>query len=199
MYGSVSESVHYSPKRDDFRLSSGEEYATARGLGLLNFAILNRCHAILGRPSTPILDRLYDSLQRSDASKLAHSATVRDIKVGDFVLAYGDLAEVLEITKSAYAYRSYRVKYLAEKPKPEIQEDWFPARYVQLFHTRARFFADLQREVDKGKVPQDVAERMGHLTEHEIQSILRASLVDVWKLGLRDWVKGRDKTPRKGT
>jgi len=36
--------------------------------------------------------------------------------VGDFVLAYGDLAEVTDIVESKYGYRSYKVLYLAVVP-----------------------------------------------------------------------------------
>ncbi len=193
MYGHASEVIHYAANRKDFRLRPGEEASAIGGLELLNFSILDRCHQLLGRPNVVVAKQLSAALERSAATRLLHLGTVRDIEVGDFVLAYGDLAEVLEIKESRYAYRSYRVRYLAEKPKPTIQEDWFPARYVQRFYTRAQFLSGLDRMVKEGKLPPDIATKLGCLSPAELQPILRESMVSTWKLGLRDWVRTRER------
>jgi hypothetical protein len=192
-YGQASESIHYSTNPRDYRLRQGQAQAKALNLGLINFAILDRCHRLLGRPDVPIITRLSDSLERTEPSELVHRATVRDITAGDFVLAYGNLAEVMEIRGSPYGYRSYRVRYLAEKPIPAIQEDWFPAFYVQLFCTRERFLKRMQEMVAQGRMPADAAEMMGRLTDAQLQPLIRASLTDTWKLGLREWVRGEQR------
>lgn len=190
-YGRASESIHYSVNRHDFRLQPGEEQKEVQGLGLLILAILDRCHKLLGRPDVPETNRVASLLDKNQPTALVHSFAVRDIQVGDFVLAYGDLAEVLEIRESPYGYRSYRVCYLAEKPKPEIQEDWFPARYVQRFYTRAQFMQNLHRMVAAGELPGDIGEGMGSLSDEELQPIIRRSLIETWKAGLRDWVRNK--------
>jgi hypothetical protein len=188
MYGHASEAVHYSVNRRDFRLRPGEEISAVGSLGLLNFHVLDRCHRLLGMPEVPVATQLNDVLKRSHAGRLLHLATVRDISVGDFVLAYGDLAEVIEVEESRYAYRSYRVRYIAEKPKPTIQEDWFPARYVQCLYTKEQFLQGMERLVQVGKLPPDIAAKMGSLSPAELQPLLRESIATAWKLGLRDWV-----------
>lgn len=189
MYGQTSETVHYSVSRKDFRLQAGDEHPATVGLGLLNFAILERCHQLLDSPEIAVVDRLRQQLSKSNASRLVHTATVRDIEVGDFVLAYGDLAEIVEIRVSDYAYRSYRVRYLAEKPKPNIQEDWFPARYVRLFYNKQRFKEVMSEMVSAGHLPPDIVDRFAQLEPQEVQTIIGKSLSAVWKSGLREWVR----------
>jgi hypothetical protein len=190
-YGNTSESIHYSVNRQDFRLQAGQELRGVHGLGLLILSILDRCHKLLGRPDIAVANRVASLLDRSQPTALVRSIVVRDIQVGDFVLAYGDLAEIVDVRESPYGYRSYRVRYLAEKPKPNIQEDWFPARYVQRFYTRTKFMENLQRMVAEGELPSDIAERMGSLSDKELQPLIRRSLVKTWEAGLRDWVESK--------
>jgi hypothetical protein len=58
------------------------------------------------------------------------------IEKGDFVVAYGDLAEVVKVNKTQFGYRSFRVKYLEKPPIPSIPVDEMPARYVKLYQKR---------------------------------------------------------------
>ncbi len=139
-YSNMSWGVHYSPNRKEYYLRLGQEFAGVHWIGHLNLLILARCHEILGRPKIVFFDQLNELFTRSNADFLLYNFTVQNIKKGDFVLAYGDLAEVMEIKESSYGYRSYRVRYLAEKPIPDIQEDWFPARYLQLLYTKEHFY-----------------------------------------------------------
>lgn len=112
-------------------------------------------------------------------------------QVGDIVLAYGELAEVLEVRKSNYDYRTYRIKYLAESPKPDIEEDWFPASYIRRIYTKEQLLANLKRLTEEGTLPSDVFERMNNLSEAELQRIMRLSIVETWHNDLKSWLKGR--------
>lgn len=69
------------------------------------------------------------------ASLLA-KLTMPEITKGDFVVAYGDLAEVVKVNKTSFGYRSFRVKYLEKPPIPSIPIDEMPARYVKLYQKR---------------------------------------------------------------
>jgi hypothetical protein len=196
-YGSASESIHYSVNPQDYKLSQGDEMVGIKGLGLLNFCILERCHRILGRPDVPSMTQLSRILELSRPTEHVYSQTVRDINLGDFVLAYGDLGEVMEIAETEYGYRSYRVSYLAEKPIPEIQEDWFPAFWVQRFYTKSQAREEFQKMIDKGLLSNEIAERMNKLSDDELQPYIRDALVHTWKSGLRDWVKNKRKETKK--
>ena len=192
-YGLASESVHYATNPRDVAWRRREPADAAVSLGLVTFAILERCHRILGRPNVPEMKQLTESLGRSDAGIHVRSATARDIKVGDFVVAYGNLAEVLEVSQTTYGYRSYRVQYLAERPMPEIEEDWFPAMHVALLYTQTRMRRHLEKMLSAGELPPDIGHRMRDMSVAELQPFLRASMIDLWKVGLRDWTKSHNR------
>jgi len=190
-YGEKSESIHYHTNQRDLIPDQGQEERGVDVLGLLNFAILVRCFELMGEPDVPIVRKLSDSHKRTVSNEFIDKITKHDISIGDFVLAYGDLAEVQEVRKSPYGYQSYKVRYLAEKPLKEIQEDWFPALYVKLFYTRSQFIERLRLMSSQGKIPPIIADKIEKFSNQEIQEIIRASLVETWKLGLRDWVRGQ--------
>jgi hypothetical protein len=188
-YGAASEAVHYSVSPRDFLLHGGQEKRNISALGLLGMAILNRSHELIGRPAVPLIDQLRRMLEQSDPAEIVHRYTVRDIKVGDFVLAMNDLAEVIEVRESRFGYRSYKVRYLAEKPMPDIDEDWLQARFVRILMTRERALKDLQQLVEKGHLPKEFGEHLNSITDDELQPHLRKSPLDVWEAGLRDHVE----------
>jgi len=190
-YGQASERVHYTPSPQDYRFRQGQEEGKAFGLGHLNLAILDRCHRILGRPDVPLLNRIAASLEQTEPTDFVRRATLRNCRVGDFVLAGGDLAEVLAIQETAYGYRSYQVRYLAERPIPEIPEDWFPARFIRLLYTKEEFHKHMKDTVTRGVLPEDLGRRIGQLNEVELQPLLRASLIKTWHAGLRDWARSQ--------
>ena len=189
-YVQKSESMHFQCGPRSFDLSESNELSNPYLLGLLNFAVLIRCHRLSGCPEIPLIHQLADAIERPNWQVPFKQLTERDIFVGDFVLAYGDLAEVLEIRESPYKYRSYKVRYLAEKPIVEIQEDYFPAYYVQPFYKKTRFLDTLKQMAQQGKIPQGIADNIEGFTKEQVQTIIRTSLVETWKLGLKAWVKG---------
>lgn len=190
-YGRTSESMHYSPDRRDYRLMDDDD-VTGRGhLALLSLEILVRCQELLGNPRVPQISRLAEILAKTDGAKLSQKATTRPIGDGDFVLANGMLAEVREITTSRYGYQSFRVRFLAERHIPEVDEDWVPALHVQRLYTKSEFFSQIRAMADTGKLPKDLEERLRGLSDDKLQEILGASMTNVWHLGMREWIRAR--------
>lgn len=195
-YGRTSGGIHYSPGRINLPLRPGQELSAVAGLGLLILSILDRCHRLLGRPDVPIAKKISAFLEQKDPDALVQAITVGKIELGDFVLAYGNLAEVLEIKQSQFGYRSYKVRYLAEKPKPDIQEDWFPALHIRLLFKRSQFYKAVKQMVDEGKLKSDFTDHLGKLSDDEVQAILRQSMTNMWHLGLKNWARGKPPRPK---
>jgi len=101
---------------------------------------------------------------------------------------YSGASESIHYSVNA-GYKSYKVRYLAEKPKPGIQEDWFPARYVRRLYARAQFTEQLESMMSEGEMPPEV----GSFSTEQVQSILRAALTETWHQGLRDCVRSRQR------
>lgn len=52
---------------------------------------------------------------------------------GDFVIVQGELAEVLEVARSQFSYRIYRVRFLSKSPFPDVPEDWYTGPEMRIF------------------------------------------------------------------
>ena len=61
-----------------------------------------------------------------------------DIHVGDIVVSYANILEVIKINKNAFGYKSYPVKFIGSLPLPGLQKDEFQAKNVKLFDSRKR-------------------------------------------------------------
>lgn len=192
VFGKISRDIHFTPSAPDFHLSPEGVAADISHCGLVAMPILLRCQRIIGIVPDGINQQIRKTYETNEYPKrLLRSTTQERAEVGEFVLAYGDLAEVLEIARSAFGYEAYRVRYLAERPLPEVDEDWFPAKYIRRLYTRNQFLLSLDQLAAADELPGDVVARMKGMNSNLQQEALRESIVHVWKAGLRDYTKKR--------
>jgi len=192
-YVHASESIHFQFNPRNYLPLEGKDQSMTYKLGLLNFAILRRCHHLLGSPELAIIKQISETSPSTEVKRWAQKISKGNINVGDFVLANGDLAEVIEISESSYGYRSYKVRFLDEKPMPEISEDWYAAFYIQLLYTKPMFLEKLGQMAKAGNIPKEISDHIENLNKEELQKLIRESLGGTWKMGLRDWVKKRNE------
>jgi len=88
-------------------------------ISILSQHIMSRANSLMGFEEPQSIEKL--TAGRSNAPDLMKKYK-RRFEVGDLVLAYGDLAEVLEIKESQFGYTSYKVKYLHKPPLPDLPE-----------------------------------------------------------------------------
>jgi hypothetical protein len=188
-YGQASESIHYTPEPITRPFSDTNDLSGRGQIGTLGYAILSRCDNLLGSSSDPRIQQIKRVLQQAEGNPLFSYVSSKKIAVGDFVLARNQLAEVLEVTISKYGYQTFRIRYMAERPHPDIEYDSYPAPYVQLFYTRTQFEEHGRRMVEEGMIPADILEKMMSLPGSELRKIMAASIAETWKRGLGEWVK----------
>lgn len=188
-YSHPSESVHFGVIPNAHSLGEDADVGGATRVGLLAMNILDRVHRLLGRPSAPLVEKIVAGLAHPRAPEYLFMWTQREIEVGDFVLAGRHLAEVLEIQTSDFGNRSYRIRFLAERPIPDILEDWYQARYVYRLYNRGEVLRKLDRFGDK--LPPAVVALMRSARPEELQLLLREIMPTVWKSGLREWALAR--------
>jgi hypothetical protein len=183
-YGRPSEGIHFSGNAKPYRTREGSDKAIVAKIGLLIMSILHRVHELLGKPDVPAIHSMLSSVERSNATNakdLLGKIADRGLECGDFVLAGGLLAEILEVKATNYGNKSYRVKFLAERPNPDLIEDWFPASYVQIFYPKALVATDMQNQVQRGHLShEDLAKLMEN--PELFQNALRKSVTQVWPL-----------------
>ncbi len=180
-YGRTSTAIHYRIDRSDYLLADGAEREMIGGMGLIAMSILLRCYRLMGRPDAPILVKIEEISEMADPKALFKSTTALDAEVGDFVLAYGDIAEVVNVLESKFGYISYRVQYLAKRPKPHIPVDTFPSKHIEILYRRSQLIERMKR-VPGG--PKDFSKWIEGLGWDETQAMLRESVTGIWKAGL---------------
>ena len=133
-----SASIHFSPGGDVDVPASVK--AAAGQLGILGFCVASRAFELLGEPEGAEIQQIHRVVTANEEGpRRLELLNVRaHIEIGDFVVALGFLGEVIEATKSAYDYRSFRVLFLEDRPRPDLVDDWFRARDVSLFFSRAK-------------------------------------------------------------
>lgn len=102
-----------------------------------------------------------------------------DVRVGDFALVHERLAEVHERRANRLGHVRYRVAYVADRPRDEIDEEWRPAADVHTLFARAQvegWFADFL-----AALPPE------HRARHERRG-LASFAAEAWEHGLRDEV-----------
>lgn len=137
---------------------------------------------MLDTPIVGQLIRVHSISDKETAFSLIEDHTKRGFEVGDFVLAYGSLAEILEVRESDYGNRSYRVLYLAERLLPDVSEDWFPARYIQTLFARSDLLAQLDLLWEKHNLPNDVIDSIRNAPPENFQESLRESVRQLWPI-----------------
>ena len=138
----------------------------------------------MGRPEAPTVAKLEDVSEKAIPKSLFETTAELDAEIGDFVLAQGDLAEIIGAMESKFGYKSYRVRYLAERPKTHILEDSFPAKHIKILYRRSQLIERMKKMPKKFGVPANFSEQIGGLSPEDIQAILRESAAETWKAGL---------------
>ncbi len=100
-----------------------------------------------------------------------------DIKVGDIVVAYYDLAEVKVIFEK-FGNRAFKVKYISSPPVPGILEDCFPANYIDLVIKKEKV-DEISKELKK--ILADSGETMD-IAEDKLLEIRNKRLIKTFKL-----------------
>jgi len=158
-------------------------------------AVIKRVQDLLGEVPVGINEQLRDSFEQNAVpTQVLARCTAGRAAVGEFVLAGGDLAEVLEVRQSPFGYEVYRVAYLAERPLPGIDDDWMLAEHVERFYTEETFLEKMRGAVAACLVPPDALERIEALAGADRHDLIRESLVNTWEhAGLREWVRERQR------
>lgn len=190
VYGTSSEAIHYRSNRSDYHRPE-ELMLNVNRLGLLIDLVLDRCYHLMGKPDAPRFKRISESLAHSNSPATLRAATVGAGEVGDFVLVHGSMAQIVESRDSQYGYRIYKVHYIAEKPKPNIPDDWFPAPYIQVFYPKQRFDEKWASYVKSGNMPEDIRSVLENLTEEELQIAMQQSMKDIWNVSFRNRINKR--------
>lgn len=199
-YGTTSEDIHFRPESALRDISSDAIAAEIDRNAVSGLTALIRVQGLLGEVPAGPNEIIRNSFEGNTYPAEVLRRRTRDrADVGDFVLAAGDLGEVLEKRESEFGYEVYHVRFLAETPLPGVDDDWFLAEHVRRFYTLDEFKRRLGGSIERGEAPPDALERFNTLTPAQQQEAVRESLLATWQqAGLREWVRERQAEEAAG-
>ena len=189
-FAETSRNIHFNPIREDIADLLGHFKFGMAQCGSLIISNLLRSQQLSGYVLSRIIGPKYGVHDQNQDSKTNPTKDVA--RIGDFVFAGGlYLAEVLDIKINAFGYESYCVKYLDERPFPEIDEDWLPSFNVQIYQDRKTYIDDLDAKLKKVQ-EQEKLEPIVFSDEEKIEAT-RDAVIEVWKLAMKDYLKNKHK------
>ena len=186
-YSSVSGNLHNSIVDKEVDMNMGDVDAYFGQIAILSAHILLVCKDLLGKkPKKGFLSQINRVIKKNDfPGGLLMKITNPKIKVGDFVIAYGDIAEVIKVNKSKFGYKSFRVKYLGNPPLPGISEDEFAARYIKIYKRKIDIVPKI-REIIMQNTPNF------KVNNKKILDSVRKTLLESWEeMGFKERAYGR--------
>jgi hypothetical protein len=201
-YDNFSDAIHFNALDTSAKRVSLESlHAKVSGIGVLSANSIIQARKLLSdrrrKGWAAFIAKIFR--EGSEAKKILRQRINPGIKVGDFVNAQGDLAEVVRIMRGQYGFRSFRVKFLLAEDtevagKGSTKTVWthhnpkweeYPAIWVRKLYSRADILADLKNEILKHDPNEDVRTKT-------LTPFLRESVVHLWKnVGLKESVKGQ--------
>jgi hypothetical protein len=104
-----------------------------------------------------------------------------DVIVGDFVVAGGDLAQVVVVnTSQKYGFKSFRVHFLGGEPLPGLTEDEFVGEHIRRIFRGEDLIKQTVEMIKKLNPDADPS-------SEEINQSMRAGIVLEWNNGLKEY------------
>ena len=186
-YGKSSQSLHPNLANPDPEVEVKDIEIGIAKIGTLAAHILILCRKLIkDRRRKGMVAQLARVFRKNEyPAQLLKRRVNPGIKKGDFVIAYGDMAEVVKIIRSKYGYRSFKVRYLGKPPLEHIPVDTFPAMFVRKYYDR-KFLADQVKQKIRETTPDM------RIDSRQIADSLRKTMSDMWeKLGFKERYYGR--------
>lgn len=183
-FGSQSRHIHVGTVSDERNLELKDVSAHVGRIGMLTMHVVVLVKELLGADSdSGAIETCARIINENDYPVDLHRRrTNPDVIVGDFVVAGGDLAQVVMVnTSEKYGFKSFRVHFLEREPLPGITEDEFVGEHIR------RIF----RGQDLIKQTTEMAKRLNPNivpSEEEINSLMCEGVILEWNNGLKEYV-----------
>jgi hypothetical protein len=201
LYSRLSRSVHFSMQSEEEHIGEPDSVrghgdgdvalndlrwgalVVAR-LGVLSLRRLLSLTGIEGGAACTLQREVMASETTDPHAEMFTSLVDGNVRIGDFALVGGRyLTEVLERTSNSLGYFRYHVLYIAERPQPEIEQEWQPATDVHTLWGREKVEGWLAEQLATATAAdRAVAARWDQA------ALLRSYVKIIWEEQLRDEV-----------
>jgi hypothetical protein len=180
-YG-VSRHVHFSANDTSSEFSEDSGILKGNKVSVLLINLLLKLQELSG--FVPPKDQDILSKIRSDAkaNDIYKELTTSSVGVGDYVLAWGDLGQVIEERKSKYGYFSYHVRYIDKPPLENITDDWFASFQIKRVGSKVELLEEAKSIILKHGGPDMDVSKIASVDDAKFEQCLRQSIHEVLKL-----------------
>lgn len=184
-YSLPSRSIHSYQGSFNHHLKVNDIDAYLEYVGLLSFNIISRCSDLCGIKLKNDFQKMQVFLsEECDAISSFKRLAQREFYIGDIVLVYGKLGEIIDKTTSKYRYYSYRIRFLEEPMIKNINEDWFPAKDIYMIFKIEEAKSFILNGVKKYPEAEKAVQALEKADSGDMQKALRDTLVELNKEGI---------------
>lgn len=157
-YGTASKWIHSLSVRTTPRVSLLDVEKHCWAIFVSASEVVFHCYELTGLPLGENAEKLKELTQVPDElARFMDAFLMKSANVGDFVIAQGTTAEVVDKSTSEYGYCSVEVEFLGDSPVPQLKRDWVPAFHVRLLMTAGEAPALLSEYLGSRPAFADVA------------------------------------------
>lgn len=182
-FGSQSRHIHVGTVSDERNLELKDVSAHVGRIGMLSMHVVVLVKELLGVDADGAIETCTRIVNENDYPiDLHRRRTNPDVIVGDFVVAGGDLAQVIKVNVSQkYGFKSFRVRFLEREPLPGLTEDEFVGEHIRKIY----------RGEDLIKQTVEMAKKLNpnvKPSKEEINNSMCEGIVLEWNNGLKEYV-----------
>jgi len=174
-----SQQIHFSAN-DTGQSYDEKDLSKANKVAVLLINLLLKTQE-LSLVSSPKLNELLSRIGAKDTtSKYYKNLITPQARVGDYVLVWGDLGQVIEEQKSKYGYFCYHVRYIGKPPLKEIPDDWFASFELRRIGSKQEILKNVRLIISKYA---DIGgNTIASVSDGEFEQYLHQSITEVIKL-----------------
>ena len=191
-YSALSQHAHFTPPSLRRAETISGFSSAIDAIGILGMLTLLRCADLAGTTTGGLISQLQQVVDDDAYTQdLVRRQSYGEFEVGDIVVVFGYLGQVIETSTSRYNYRAFRVVFLDDRPISSIIDDWFRPSEIQRLFDADTLLTELSLRLEDG-VPS------WHTHEERLQ-LLAEGAVHVRRSGLRDELRNRSRPRGPGS
>lgn len=160
-------------------------------IGLVSSHILVKCRKLLGHRKkgwVSFIKRVLETSRRQNDN--FRKQLNPKMKVGDFVIATNELAQIIKVKMSKFGYKSFLVRYIAPSCNLVHKENWVMALHIRLYTERESIARGVYKLVKSDGKPEPSKRRIN-------KSVLD-TVIDMWEnMGQKEYFHGRPDLARQ--
>jgi hypothetical protein len=190
-----SRDIHFSPDDTSYRFNKDSATLAGTKVALLLIHLilkLQELSLIDSEKFNDILPRIRDHIE--DCRPYTELTTPQ-VSVGDYVLVWEDLGQVIEERQSKYGYHCYHVRYIDKPPIGSIKDDWFASFEIFRLGNKEVLLKKVISIISRHSDQKIDDNAIASINDMQFEQHLSHTVRDVLKLIRRQSNNSVDRTP----